>query len=217
MPLQHVIHLNPHTLIGIWHLNEPEAFFTPYLPKLVSDGKTLESITHSKRRTEWLAGRLLVWELVERMFIPFAGIWTDEYNKPHLIADNAAISIAHAAPYVVAMLRTNGLCGIDIEKLRDKLRPLAKKFLNTEELALAGDDLTRLAILWGAKEALYKLHGRKSLLFKENLAITGFALNGNEATFTGKIDLDDEHEQYRMRAGCFADYVLVYTQQQLLT
>ena len=212
MPLQHVIHLNPHAIIGIWHLLEDESYFTPSLDKLVSDTKPLDSITHIKRRTEWLAGRWLVKQLVERMSLPFNGIWTDEYNKPHLVTDIATISLSHATPYVVAILNTKSPCGIDIEKIRKKLNPLAPKFLNENELALANGDLTKLAILWGAKEALYKLHGRKSLIFKENLTIKEFQFIDNFGDFTGLLDIDNEHEKYSMKAGKFDNYVLVYTE-----
>lgn len=212
MPLQHVIHLNPHATIGIWRLNEPEAYFTPNLSKIVSEIKNLDTISHAKRRTEWLAGRWLVLQLVERMNLPFCGIWTDEFNKPHLVSDNATISISHAAPYVVAILNTKVACGIDIEQIRNKLKPLAPKFLNEAELTIGGSDLTNLAVLWGAKEALYKLHGRKSLIFKENLAIEDFNFSENFGTFTGLLNIDGEHEKYSMKAGKFDDYVLVYTE-----
>ncbi len=212
MPLQHVIHLNPHATIGIWRLNEPEAYFTPNLSKIVSETKNLNSISHTKRRTEWLAGRWLVLQLAERMNLPFSGIWTDEFNKPHLVSDNATISLSHATPYVVAILNTKAPCGIDIEQIRSKLKPLAPKFLNEAELAISGDNLTKLAVLWGAKEALYKLHGRKSLIFKENLAIEDFKFSENLASFTGLLNIDDEHEKYSLKAGKFANYVLVYTE-----
>ena len=212
MPLQHVIHLNPHSIIGVWHLTEEEAFFTRSLQDLVSDTKPLDSISHTKRRTEWLAGRRLVMELVERMYLPFNGIWTDEYNKPHLVTDVATISLSHATPYVVAILNTKSFCGIDVEKIRQKLRPLAPKFLNNNELLMAEDDLTKLAILWGAKEALYKLHGRKSLIFKENLAIEDFSFNNNTGQCNGSINIDNEQEKYSIKAGQFDNYVLVYTE-----
>ena len=193
MPLQHVIHLNPHAIIGIWHLTEEESFFTPSINSLVSDTKPLETITHNKRRTEWLAGRWLVKQLVERINLPFDGIWTDEYNKPHLVTDVATISLSHATPYVVAILNTKSPCGIDVEKIRKKLNPLAPKFLNENELSVANGDLTKLAVLWGAKEALYKLHGRKSLIFKENLAIEDFMFSEKFGAFTGLLDIDDDH------------------------
>ena len=212
MPLQHIIHLNPHEIIGVWNLREQEEYFLPHLKDLVTEKKHLDDITHTKRRTEWLAGRWLIKQLVERMHLPFRGIWTDEYNKPHLTSDNATISISHAVPYVVAILNTKKPCGIDIEKLRDKLMPLSKKFLSEEELIMAKGDLTNLAILWGAKEALYKLHGRKSLIFKENLKIEELNFSVGQETFVGKLDIGDEHEKYTIRAGKFDDYVLVHTQ-----
>jgi 4'-phosphopantetheinyl transferase len=212
MPLQHIIHLNPHNIIGVWHLREEEEYFTPHLHELVTDKRKFEEITHTKRRTEWLAGRWLVRVLVERMHLKFSGIWTDEFNKPHLTADNATISISHAAPYVAAILNTKDLCGIDIEKIRDKLKPLSNKFLDKEELEMANNDLTNLAVLWGAKEALYKLHGRKSLIFKENLKIENLKMLTGDGSFIGKINIDDEHEVYNIRAGKFDDYVLVHTQ-----
>jgi phosphopantetheinyl transferase len=113
---------------------------------------------------------------------------------------------------VVAIINTKVPCGIDIEQIRSKLKPLAPKFLNEAELAIGADDLTNLAVLWGAKEALYKLHGRKSLIFKENLAIEDFKFSENSGTFTGLLNIDDEHEKYSMKAGKFDDYVLVYTE-----
>lgn len=211
MPLQHVLHLGPHTIIGVWRLTEPESFFTPHINKIATDLNNLNSITHPNRRCEWLAGRWLVHELVERMHISFNGIWTDEHNKPHLKEENASISISHATPYVVAILNTKEPCGIDVERIKPKLQSLAKKFLNEDELAMSGDDLTTLAICWGAKEALYKLHGRKSLIFKENLAIKNFQSSGNLAQFIGEINLAGEKEGYHLKAGCFDDFVLVYT------
>ena len=211
MPLQHIIHLNPHNIIGVWHLSELEEYFTPHFEEIVTDRRKFEEITHTKRRTEWLAGRWLVRILVERMYLKFSGIWTDDYNKPHLTADNATISISHAEPYVVAILNTKKFCGIDIEKRRDKLIPLSKKFLDMDELEMANNDLTNLAILWGAKEALYKLHGKKSLIFKENLKIENLNFSAGDGSFIGKINIDDEHEVYNMRAGRFDDYVLVHT------
>jgi 4'-phosphopantetheinyl transferase len=212
MPLQHIIHTNSHTIIGVWHLKESETFFTPKLNEFVTETTKLNSISHSKRRTEWLAGRWLVRELAARINLPFTGVWTDDFNKPHLVSDNAYISISHASPYVVAILNTKAPCGIDVEKIRDKLLPLAPKFLNEGELALANDNLTTLAILWGAKEALYKLHGRKSLIFKENLAIENFNLSKDLGKFSGLLNINEEHEKYSMRAGKFDNFVLVYTE-----
>ena len=91
MPLAYIKYQGPHNILGLWHLTEDESFFRPSVDLLVADPKNLESIHHAKRRTEWLAGRYLVMELARRINLRFVGIWTDEHNKPHLIANNAKV------------------------------------------------------------------------------------------------------------------------------
>lgn len=211
MPLAYIKYQGPSSILGLWHLTEDETFFLPTVDKLVSDKKNLESIHHTKRRTEWLAGRYLVMELAKTINLRFDGIWTDEFNKPHLILDNANISLSHTPPYVVAILDTQSFCGIDVEGFRPKLIPLSSKFLSQPELAIANNDLERLAVFWGAKEALYKLHGRKSLIFKDNLIIRDFEYADGRGKFRGIIHLDDEHEEYQMVSWKFGEYVLVHT------
>lgn len=150
-------------------------------------------------------------QLAKRINLRFDGIWTDEHNKPHLILDNAHISLSHTPPYVVAILDVKSYCGIDVEGFREKLIPLSPKFLNSKELVIADNDLEKLAVLWGAKEALYKLHGRKSLIFKDNLIISDFQYDNGRGKFRGVITLDKEYEEYNMVSWKFGNYVLVYT------
>ncbi|MEN8248399.1 MAG: 4'-phosphopantetheinyl transferase superfamily protein [Bacteroidota bacterium] len=211
MPLQHIKYLGPNTIIGVWHLTEDESFFYSYIDQLVANRDNLKSISHKKRRTEWLAGRYLSMVLAQQMNLPFKGIWTDEHNKPHLTKRNAHISLSHATPYVVVILDTYKYCGIDIERFKDKLKPLAPKFLNANELESAGDNLVNLTILWGAKEALYKLHGRRSLLFKDHIDIDLGNERAERFQFTGRLDTEDEHEAFDMVACRFDNYVIVYT------
>lgn len=215
MPLAYIKYQGPNSILGLWHLTEDESFFLPHVDLLVADPRNLETIHHAQRRTEWLAGRYLVMELAKTINLRFVGIWTDEYNKPHLIANNAKISLSHTPPYVVAILDVKSLCGIDVEGFRPKLIPLSPKFLSPEELAIANNDVEILAVLWGAKEALYKLHGRKSLIFKDNLLIRDFAYVDGRGVFRGIIDLDVEHEEYHMVSWKFGDYVLVYTDGEI--
>lgn len=215
MPLSYIKYQGPNSILGLWHLTEDESFFMGSVDKLVSDQKNLESIHHTKRRTEWLAGRYLVMELAKIINLRFDGIWTDEFNKPHLILDNAHISLSHTPPYVVAILDVKSYCGIDVEGFRPKLVPLSSKFLSQPELEIAHGDVEILAILWGAKEALYKLHGRKSLIFKDNLIVRDFEYSDDRAKFKGIIDLEGEHEEYRMVSWKFGEYVLVYTDGEI--
>ena len=216
MPLAYTKYQGPNSILGLWHLTEEESYFLPSLPQLATgDRHILASIHHAKRRTEWLAGRYLVMQLAKTVNLPFDGIWTDEYNKPHLTLDNAYISLSHTPPYVVAILDEKSPCGIDVEGFRPKLIPLSPKFLSPPELKIADNDLEKLAVMWGAKEALYKLHGRKSLIFKDNLILKNFEYSDGRGNFRGIIDLEGEHEEYRMVSWKFGEYVLVYTDGEI--
>ena len=69
---------------------------------------------------------------------------------------------------------------------QEKLRRLATKFLDPTELAESANHLDRLALRWSAKEALYKLHGRKRLSFADQLKTKSFTLQ-DEGTFASQI------------------------------
>ena len=195
MPLAYIKYQGPSSVLGLWHLTEDESFFLREVDQLVTNQAQLATIHHSYRF----------------VYLNFDGIWTDEYNKPHLVLQNAHISLSHATPYVVAILDVNSYCGIDVERLRDKLLPLSPKFLSKPEIEIADQDVENLAVLWGAKEALYKLHGRKSLIFKDNLRVSEFNYKDGRGNFKGVIELEKQYEEYRMESWKFGDYVLVYT------
>ena len=99
------------------------------------------------------------------------GIKKDQFGKPHLLGTDWHISIAHCYPLAVAAINHQSAIGIDIEKPRTQLNRISKKFLSNMELQHAGSDLQLLCRYWTAKEALYKIYGRKKLIFKEHIAI----------------------------------------------
>ena len=58
-----------------------------------------------------------------------------------------------------------------MEKIDIKLSRVASKFLSKEEFENAADNVKLLCIYWCSKEALYKLHGRKKVSFKDDILI----------------------------------------------
>ncbi|MBQ0741343.1 4'-phosphopantetheinyl transferase superfamily protein, partial [Aquimarina celericrescens] len=77
------------------------------------------------------------------------------------------ISITHSFEFT-GVIVSDKKVGIDIEKQREKIKLIAPKFTPIEEYKALGDgeDLIRkLTIVWGAKESLYKLYGKRGLLF----------------------------------------------------
>ena len=87
--------------------------------------------------------------------------------------------------------------GIDIEMQRDKIVKIAHKFTPIEEYkSIANHDalVSKLTIVWGAKESLYKIYGKKKLRFLENIYIEDFSFETNVTT--GKILYEGQTSEY---------------------
>lgn len=161
---------------------------------------------HPKKRLEFLASRQLIQQMCKELNIAYQGIEKDEFGKPHLIDSTHQVSISHSYPMVACAIHPSKPCGIDIESNRPQLLKIKHKFLNKQELAFCEDDLDKLCLHWATKEALYKIHGRKRLLFSEQLAITKI----NSENIEAHILIDGNTESHLLNYEYFLKYFLVY-------
>ncbi|MGF1637717.1 MAG: 4'-phosphopantetheinyl transferase family protein [Cyclobacteriaceae bacterium] len=136
----------------------------------------LNKITHATRKMESLASRRCLQEIFKEMGKSYQGIYKDIHNKPHLVNNDYHISISHSYPYAVGILHKKLPVGIDIEKPIEKLRKVAPRFLQPAEFIDAEDELKKLCVYWTGKEAIFKLNGRRTMNFKENIKIHPFVL-----------------------------------------
>ena len=82
-------------------------------------------------------------------------LYYDENGKPHL-KDGKHISITHSFNFS-AVIVSNSIVGVDIEKQRDKIKIVAPKFIGYEEQYLKDQDLVKkLTVIWCIKESLFK-------------------------------------------------------------
>lgn len=161
---------------------------------------------HPKKRLEFLASRQLIKLMCEELKVSYHGVEKDEFGKPYLINSTHQISISHSYPMIACALNPAVPCGIDIESARPQLQKIKHKFLNQQELDFCGEDLNKLVLHWSAKEALYKIHGRKRLIFSEQLAVTNVTPENVEA----KIYSDGISENYILNYEYFLEYFLIY-------
>ncbi len=160
----------------LWEITEKEDELRNKV-YLSAEGKSeIDRVSHLNKKKERLASRACLQALAEAMKIKYHGIYKDEHQKPHLIDNKQFISISHSYPYVVAIIHNQLPVGIDIEKPTDKLVRLAYRFLNKEEMLNAGADPIKLCVYWTGKEAIYKLNGKKGLIFKRDIVIYPFEL-----------------------------------------
>ncbi len=171
MPLVHSEKIEEKVTIYLWQLVESET----ELKSLLSckyNTEDLQTISHPQKIREWLASRLLIKTMVEASGLVYYGTHRDENGKVFLINHTHPISISHTHDYVAAVISEASPCGIDMEKMDPKLTRVANKFLSSGELESASDDIKKLCIYWCSKEALYKLHGRKKVSFREDIVIS---------------------------------------------
>ncbi|MFT7034873.1 MAG: 4'-phosphopantetheinyl transferase [Cyclobacteriaceae bacterium] len=161
---------------------------------------------HPHKKAEYLASRILMNKLCEYMNVGYGGIRKDEHGKPHLQSESVFISISHSYPYIICMLDKQKHCGIDIELPRPQLLRIKHKFLNEQEQGQVGEDLELLCQYWSAKEALYKIHGRKSLAFSENIVVE----QETSGSFTGTIKKNELFETHSLISEKIDNYFLVY-------
>jgi 4'-phosphopantetheinyl transferase len=176
MPLHSLQPLPGGVTLGLWHLTETPASLWPQLADAPAYEPLLPARADGPRQARWLA--------------PAPGqaprqLLNEASGRPFLVgaAPAPAVSVSHSGAWVAALLAPAGTAvGIDVEMVRDKAQRIARKFLNTEELATV-EQLTTTAsafshsptelysLLWSAKETLYKLANQRGIIFRQNLLL----------------------------------------------
>ena len=170
MPLEN-LHRGQTCTWGHWKITETEtALAREVLHETISD-----QITNPSKRLEFLAGRVLIKNLLASWKKDFFGVTKNEFGKPFLTNHPYPISLSHSFPYVAAVIDPSTPVGIDLEQPKEKLLRVAPRVLHSEEFEDAKDDVVKHCIYWCAKEALVKIHGKKDLVFSQNLRIVPFS------------------------------------------
>ena len=192
MPLYKTLTVSNHAKALIWKIEEPfeqlanGIFLTEENQQRVNN---MKSDLHQR-------GFLSVRHLLKEVGYTDNDLEYDEFGKPHL-KDGNFISITHSFIFSAIIISTEQPVGIDIEMQRDKIVKIAHKFTPIEEYkSIANHEalVSKLTIVWGAKESLYKIYGKKKLLFLENIYIEDFSFETNETT--GKILYEGETSDY---------------------
>lgn len=170
MPLFQTIHTLQNATIGLWHIEESVDDLQQKLPPNAWQQSRFKGISSVRRQKEWLATRVLVQQLLPQN--EDVNIIYDPYGKPFLKQNPRQLSISHSSQFAAVILHSDHNLGIDIEPIHPRILRLKHKFISEKEAAqIEGDDLFLLTLFWSAKETLYKLYGKKELIFKENLLI----------------------------------------------
>ncbi|HVZ55327.1 MAG TPA: 4'-phosphopantetheinyl transferase superfamily protein [Chitinophagaceae bacterium] len=163
MPIffQHVV--SESTRLGIWKIEETEAFFRGNVPQH-------RDVTHPHKRLQHLAGRFLLQFLFPDF--PYGLVRIADTRKPYLPGDQYHFSISHCGDYAAAIVSRDHRVGIDIEIPVDKIARIAHKFLSGDEQIRFGEASHReLTRLWSAKESVFKWYGNGGVDFREMIRV----------------------------------------------
>jgi len=137
-------------------------------------------------------------------------LFYDENGKPHL-KDGKHISITHSFIFSGVIISDNEV-GIDIEKQRDKIVVIAKKFVDYEFQYLSKADteyINKLTVIWGIKESLYKLFATPGMLFKAHFLVLPFMLKDKKTK--AWIDYNGLKKGYNAQFLEFEGYTCAFT------
>jgi 4'-phosphopantetheinyl transferase len=190
---------------AIWFIEESEQELA-----FMASEQCPEEIISLQKRLEWLAGRVLIKKLVEHHGLTYLGIHKDEFGKPFLRDLSHHISLSHSYPHVAAQLDLNQSVGIDLEQPKEKLLSIAHRVLSPIELNSAANDLKKNCVYWCAKEALYKIYGKRGLHFSNQLNIEPFEMS-LAGLLKGTITVKEQKQSVDLIYRIERDCILVYT------
>jgi phosphopantetheinyl transferase len=186
--------------LAVWEITEEESFFESSL-------RAPENIPNPKVRLQWYATRHLVNVLIGAP----SEILKDEFGKPYLQDNITHISLTHTVNFAAAIVSTKYEVGIDLEAVLPRIERIAHKFLREDERNTIREHerVEKLTLYWSAKEALYKLHGRKQLDFTTQLLIAPFDIQ-TEGELSAEIVVDGFRKQAKVHYAFFEQHVLTY-------
>ena len=100
----------------------------------------------------------------------YDGIFKDEHGKPFLNQQHFHIAVTHTKQFIACAIHTGKPVGVDIEPFSDKIGRVRHKFMNEVELLHCQSSFDQ-TMVWCAKEAAYKLNGKKGVSFKQQIYI----------------------------------------------
>ena len=133
-----------------------------------ADVASASRFQNERRRTEHLAWR----RMVRRELGRDVEIGYNEVGAPTVNIEQTHISVAHGAGRVAVAIADERV-GIDIESLERDFACVSSRYMSAEEQALSSA-VEWQAMVWTAKEALYKLYGERGLDLKCDIVLTAY-------------------------------------------
>lgn len=205
MPLYKKIEVNSTTTIYVWKVEEDFNWLfrnTSLRDVSLARLEGMKSEIHQR-------GFLSVRHLLNEAGYDDFDLFYDENGKPNL-KDGKHISITHSHNFSAIIVSSENV-GIDIELQREKITRIADKFIEYEFSYLnkkERDYVRKLTIIWGAKEAKYKMCNSRSLSFKDDMKVEEFKLDKLKGK--ASVSQNEFEKAFDFHFEEFENFTLVY-------
>ena len=210
MPLFKTIHFNSTTHIFVWKITE--TFEELFGQVVLNDNNRirLDGMKSEMHQRAFLSVRKLLQETGHTDM----DLYYDKFGKPHLHGEKH-ISITHSHNFS-AIIISDETVGIDIELQRDKIIRIADKFCDSEFQFLSPsfriekeqDYIRILTVIWGAKEAIFKIRNEKGISFKDHIKVNAFDLEVKQTT--AELHFDRLVKDFNIHFEEIEGFTLVY-------
>jgi phosphopantetheinyl transferase len=198
-------HPNSHTQLLVWSIDESIAELYGNLVLTEQSQQRIQSMKSVLHQRAFLSVR----QLLLQLGYTDADLYYDASGKPHL-TDGKYISISHSHQLAVVIV-SNQAVGVDVELVREKVAKIGPKFCASELQYLAPDLTTetqRLTVIWGAKEAVFKIVNREGISFNHHIFVGPFELSSTKTS--ALLSFDSLHRPFSIQYQLIANYALVY-------
>lgn len=211
MPLYKTITVDTYTKVLIWKIEES----FEELHKTIVLTKHCQERLNGMRSKIHQRGFLSVRHLLAELGYTDFDLFYDTTGKPYL-KDGNHISITHSFNFSAIIVSDSIPVGIDIEKQRDKILRIAHKFTPLQEYKTIANHealIRKITIVWGGKEAIYKVFGAKGLSFLKHIDIDNFSMETTQTK--GTVYFGKETTTYTLDFLEFEGFTCVYALKEI--
>ena len=209
MPFYKSIAITPETTAYFWKNSEDLESLVDAVSLTNTSKLRLKKMNAVSQKKGFLGIRMLL----EHIGYSDFDLVYDESGKPYFkgnsdVPNTQYISISHSHEFSSICI-SNEEVGIDIELLKEKTLKIASRFMDINHLKGLSkkDQITKATIIWGVKEAIFKIKNEKGISFPKHIFEDNFKLTDKNCIAT--LNFNKKIERFKIKYYTIEDYIFV--------
>jgi len=197
------IEINPNTTAYFWNISEDLSYYKNTCSLTKNSEQRLQTMKAETQQKGFLAVRMLL----QHIGLSDSDLYYDNNGKPHL-QNGKNISISHSHQFSAIAISTDPV-GIDIELIKEKTLKIATRFLDISHLnnLSAQDQTIKATVIWGIKEAIFKIKNQPGISFPNHIFETDFNVSDQKAS--AQLRFNNNTENFSILFDIIENYAFV--------